>query len=52
MDKWKYWYNKYWEKSADYWEARRESENKTWWMLMEATVICICVAIIINLLSI
>lgn len=49
MDNWNYWYRRYWDKSAEYWEARRESESKTWWMLGEALVICFCVAVIIYL---
>lgn len=51
MNKWEYWYRRYWDKLDDYWDARRESEAKTWWMLGEALVICICVAVIFYLIK-
>ena len=50
MNKWQYWYDKYWDKSEEYWEARREAEEKTWWIIAEAAVICFCVTVIIGLI--
>ena len=43
MDKWQYWHRRYWD-------ARREAEEKTWWMIAEAAVICFCVTVIIGLI--
>lgn len=51
MNNWEYWWKRYWEKTAEYWDARRESEAKSWWMMAEAFVICFCVAVIVSLIK-
>lgn len=51
MDNVEYWRRRYWEKSVEYWNVCRESESKTWWMMAEAFVICICLATIMYLIQ-